>query len=202
MLLPNNDSYLFDFKNPPAGSVLTGPGGDLTLANRKTFPALVGTNGGLAVGRLGPCGMNVLHIHPRSAELQLVISGTLVTQQMPEGGVTNPDGSPLVIEVTTGEMQMTPFYQGGTHTQYNRECTNATFIASFSSEDFGAAPVPGTTLAFPDQTINAAFGGIFEGTELELVRAAIPPSIAEGVEDCLRKCNIPLPNPNRGGQLK
>jgi hypothetical protein len=48
-LLPNDNQFIFDFnqaqKNP-------GKGGQVVAANRKTFPALVGTGAGMALGRV------------------------------------------------------------------------------------------------------------------------------------------------------
>ena len=48
-LLPKNENFVFDFNQEQANP---GKGGQLIAANRKTFPALVGTGGGMAVGRL------------------------------------------------------------------------------------------------------------------------------------------------------
>lgn len=46
-LLPNNDDFVFDFNKKQEGA---GKGGMLIAANRKTFPALVGTGSGMAFG--------------------------------------------------------------------------------------------------------------------------------------------------------
>jgi hypothetical protein len=48
-LLPDDKQFVFDFNQPQAGA---GKGGELVAANRKTFPALVGTGSGMAVGRI------------------------------------------------------------------------------------------------------------------------------------------------------
>lgn len=48
-LLPNDDDFVFDFNQEQADP---GNGGQLIAANRKTFPALVGTNSGMAFGRV------------------------------------------------------------------------------------------------------------------------------------------------------
>lgn len=49
-LLPDDAQFVFDFNQPQMGA---GRGGELVAANRKAFPALVGTGSGMAVGRLG-----------------------------------------------------------------------------------------------------------------------------------------------------
>jgi hypothetical protein len=186
-LLPDDKQFIFDFNTPQANP---GKGGELVAANRKTFPALVGTGSGMAVGRIKPCGMNTLHVHPRATELQIVTKGRLVTAMTPENGV-NKDGKRRVIQNTVTEYQMTPFYQGSVHTQFNPDCTDTIFVASFNSEDFGAGQIADETFAFGDDILGATFGQSLDGAEIDKVRAAIPASIAEGVEQCLMKCNIP-----------
>lgn len=76
-LLPVDSQFVFNFNKVKGAG---GKGGDLFAANRKTFPALVGTNSGMAVGFLGPCGFNTPHVHPRATELQIVVDGRVVTE--------------------------------------------------------------------------------------------------------------------------
>ncbi|CAJ0549618.1 Ff.00g032310.m01.CDS01 [Fusarium sp. VM40] len=186
-LLPNNDDFVFDFNKKQEGA---GKGGMLIAANRKTFPALVGTGSGMAFGTVDPCGMNTLHVHPRSAELQIVTSGRLITEMVPENGVLDKDGKRRVIRTELTANMMTPFYQGSVHTQYNPECKPATFIATFASEDFGTGQVADETFALSDDVIAATFGQSIAGEDIDKVRAAIPKSIALGVEKCLLDCGL------------
>ncbi|KAG7428785.1 Spherulin-1B [Fusarium oxysporum f. sp. raphani] len=186
-LLPDNTQFIFDF-NQRQGAA--GEGGNLTVANRKTFPALIGTGAGMAVGHIGPCGLNTLHVHPRSAELQLVVEGRLVTEMAPENGVVDSDGKRRVIRNEVGPLQMTPFYQGSVHTQFNPDCTDAIFVASFASEDFGTGLVLDQTFAFADDVVAAAFGQAVVGEDIDAFREAIPTNIALGVEECLQRCGI------------
>lgn len=136
------------------------------------------------------CGLNTFHTHPRSAELQLVVEGRLITEMMPENGIVNSEGRPRVIKNEIGAYQMTPFYQGSIHTQFNPDCSDAVFVAAFSSEDPGAGQVVEQTIAFTDNLIAAAFGQSISGENIEAVRNAIPTSIARGVESCLERCGI------------
>ncbi|KAF4459321.1 hypothetical protein FALBO_13923 [Fusarium albosuccineum] len=186
-LLPNDEDFVFDFnqeqKNP-------GKGGQLVAANRKTFPALVGTGSGMALGRVDPCGMNTLHVHPRSAELQIVTSGRLITEMVPENGVMDKDGNRRVIRTELKANMMTPFYQGSVHTQFNPDCEPATFVASFAAEDFGTGQIADETFALSDDVIAATFGQSIAGEDIDRVRKAIPMSIALGVDECLAKCGI------------
>ncbi|CAK7237035.1 hypothetical protein SBRCBS47491_009840 [Sporothrix bragantina] len=186
-LLPDDAQFIFDFNQPQAA---TGQGGELIVANRKTFPALVGTGSGVAVGFVKPCGINTFHVHPRSAELLIVVEGRLVTEMVPENGVLDASGGRRMIQTEIGPFQMTPFYQGSLHTQFNPDCTNTTFLSFFASEDVGTGQVLDETFAFTNDVIEAAFGGTIAGANIDVVRQAIPPSIALGVEQCLQQCGI------------
>ena len=134
--------------------------------------------------------MNTIHVHPRSAEIQVVTQGKLTTEMVPENGV-NKDGKRRVIKTELSPYQMTVFPQGSVHTQFNPTCYDAIFVASFASEDFGAGQIADETFAFSDDVLSATFGQIVDGAEIDKVRAAIPASIAQGVEQCLKACNIP-----------
>ncbi|CAK7206340.1 hypothetical protein SEUCBS139899_009129 [Sporothrix eucalyptigena] len=186
-LLPDDAQFIFDFNQPQAAA---GQGGELVVADRKTFPALVGTGSGAAVGFVKPCGINTFHVHPRSAELQIVVAGRLVTEMVPENGVLDANGSRRVIQTEIGPYQMTTFYQGSLHTQFNPDCTNTTFVAFFPSEDFGTGQVLDETFAFTEDVIAAAAGGALSGEDIDKVRQAIPVNFALGVEQCLQQCGI------------
>ncbi|KAH6895522.1 RmlC-like cupin domain-containing protein [Thelonectria olida] len=185
--LLKDEQFLFDFNQKQQNP---GKGGQLIAANRKTFPALVGTGAGMALGRVDACGMNTLHVHPRSAELQIVTKGRLIAEMVPENGVLNADGSRRVIRTEIKENMMTPFYQGSVHTQFNPDCEPATFVAAFAAEDFGTGQIADETFALSDDVIAATFGQSIAGEDIEKVRAAIPKSIALGVDECLKKCGI------------
>jgi hypothetical protein len=134
--------------------------------------------------------MNTLHVHPRGAELQIVVEGRLVTEMVPENGVLDANGKRRVIGNTLEKFQMTPFYQGSIHTQFNPDCTDAIFIAAFPSEDFGTGQIADETFALTDDVIAATFGQSIAGADIDKVRKAIPASIALGVDECLKKCGI------------
>ena len=136
------------------------------------------------------CGMNTFHVHPRSAELQLVVQGHLKTEMIPENGVLNDNGTRRVIKNEIGPFQMTPFYQGSIHVQFNPNCTDAIFVASFASEDFGAGQVLDEAFASSDDVVAASIGQIVAGEDIDAVRKAIPASVALGVEKCLEDCGI------------
>ncbi|TVY78530.1 Spherulin-1B [Lachnellula suecica] len=188
--LNDNANFVFDFGAQSLKTAPGGFGGELAAANRKNFPALIGSGSGMAVGFLGGCGFNTPHVHPRATELQIVVDGTIVTEMVPENGVMDPKDPTKrrVIQNTLTKFQMTPFYQGSIHTQFNPSCEPATFIASFNSEDFGAGQVLDETFAFDEQVVSAAFGQAIDGNDVDKFKGKIPATIAKGVMDCLNKC--------------
>ncbi|KFX86278.1 hypothetical protein O988_09678 [Pseudogymnoascus sp. VKM F-3808] len=190
-LLPGHAHFLFDFDiNRGSGGIR----GDLTLANRKTFPALVGTQSSMAVGLLGPCGFNTPHIHLRGTELQVVTQGTIHTEMIVENGIFNSPGQPKsgrrLIQNDVRTNQMTVFYQGSVHTQFNTGCENATFVASFNSEDPGTGQVAEELFALGQDVISASFGQAVDGAQVDEFKGKIPASIAKGVKQCLSTCGI------------
>ncbi|CVK99515.1 related to spherulin 1A precursor [Fusarium mangiferae] len=186
-LLPEDDDFVFDFNKKQDNP---GKGGELIAANRANFPALVGTGAGMAFGRIDPCGMNTLHVHPRSAELQVVTSGRLITEMVPENGVLDKDGKRRVIRTELTANMMTPFYQGSIHTQFNPDCEPATFIATFATEDFGTGQIADELVSLSDDVIAATFGQSIAGEDIDKVRQAVPESIALGVDKCLETCGL------------
>lgn len=189
-LLPDDASFVFDFSNPKLKGK-GGKGGDLVAANRKTFPALVSSGAGMAVGFLNGCGFNTPHVHPRSVELQIVTQGRLMTEMVPENGVLDAaTGKRRVITNEVKTNQMTPFYQGSVHTQFNPDCAPATFVAAFNSEDFGAGQVLDEVVSLSTDVVEAAFGQAVDGANVDAFRKYIPISIANGVESCLQRCGI------------
>ncbi|EKD14897.1 cupin [Drepanopeziza brunnea f. sp. 'multigermtubi' MB_m1] len=191
--LLTDEQFRFPFGDP-AKKGQGGKGGDLIAANRKTFPALVGSGSGMSVGFLGPCGFNTPHVHPRATELQIVTQGRLEVEMVPENGVFKVPGNKTsgrrVIKNSLDTFDMTPFYMGSVHAQYNPDCTEAVFVAAFNSEDAGTGPVLDETFQFSANLVSAAFGQAIDGSDVDQFKSQIPASIAMGVEECLTKCNL------------
>jgi hypothetical protein len=59
-LLPDDKQFVFDFNQNQTNP---GKGGELVAANRKNFPALVGTGSGMAVGRVKRKSSHALYHH-------------------------------------------------------------------------------------------------------------------------------------------
>ncbi|ELR02975.1 hypothetical protein GMDG_05832 [Pseudogymnoascus destructans 20631-21] len=190
-LLPDHSSFLFNFDVNRGNG---GKGGDIILANRKTFPALVGTQSAMAVGFLGPCGFNTPHVHLRGTELQVVTQGMIHTEMIVENGVFTTAGNAQsgrrLVQNDVSANQMTVFYQGSVHTQFNTGCKAATFVASLSSEDPGTGQVAEELFALSGDVVSAAFGQAVDGAQVDDFKGRIPASIAKGVEQCLATCKI------------
>ncbi|KAL8693300.1 MAG: hypothetical protein Q9218_001860 [Villophora microphyllina] len=181
----HDTQFKFDFKNPPTDTLAKGNGGMTVRADRKSFPALVGTGGSMSVGFLGPCGFNTPHTHPRSTEFNIVVQGTLVTQFTLENKAHS-------IHNTLGTFQMTAFPLGALHTEYNPECEPATFVAGFASEDPGVQQTAQAFFGLDTNIVEAAVGNdfTFEGKDVDKFRSLIPNNVALGVESCLKKCGL------------
>ncbi|KAL9600629.1 MAG: hypothetical protein Q9219_003062 [cf. Caloplaca sp. 3 TL-2023] len=184
-LIPNDCSFKFDFDNPPDRTQTKGRGGHTVRADRESFPPSIGTGVSMTMGFLGPCGFNTPHTHPRSAEINIVVQGSLKTEFTLENGART-------VHNTLGTHQMTIFPQGALHTEFNPNCEEAVFVAGFASEDPGVQQVAQTFFGFDQDVVQAAVGSdfTFQGQDLNTFRSLIPANVALGVEGCLEKCQI------------
>lgn len=140
----------------------------------------------MSVGFIGPCGFNTPHTHPRGAELNIVVQGSLLTEHIIENGGT-------LIRNHLNQYQMSVFPQGAIHTEFNPDCTDAVFVAAFPSEDAGVSSVAQRLFALDDDVLQAEFGSDLsfkDGRDLDQFRDQIPENVAKGVDSCLKKCNI------------
>ena len=128
-LLSDSD-FVYDFNDPPSDAITPGKGGRTVKADRKDFPALIGTDVSMTLGFIGPCGFNTPHTHPRSSQINVIVQGRLGTEFIAENGARP-------ISNTLEKFQMTVFPKGAAHTEYNPDCDDAVFVAGFASEDPG-----------------------------------------------------------------
>ena len=84
----------------------------------------------LAVGFLGPCGMNTPHTHPRATEINFSLNTTLVAGFLEENGAAFRS-----VNITAGSAAVFP--QGAIHFEMNPSCEPALFVAAFNGEDPG-----------------------------------------------------------------
>lgn len=50
--LLSNEDFIYDFNNPPPDTTTTGDGGHTVKADRKSFPALIGTGVSMTLGKI------------------------------------------------------------------------------------------------------------------------------------------------------
>lgn len=144
--------FLFDFNNPPAGSVNAGSGGHTVQARSDNFAAIVGKNIAMseslsytdkyantqrlrtAIGYLGPCGLNLPHTHPRATEINFSVNSTLRAGVLVENGARFID-----VEIRPGTAAV--FEVGAIHYEMNPTCEPAMFVAGFNDEDPGVSQI-------------------------------------------------------------
>lgn len=187
-LLANND-FMFDFGGSSNNSELTS-GGYLVEATSETFPALVGQGVGMALGFLGPCGINTPHAHFGGTEFFLPFNGTLQTFAMLEPPATDPGATPRVVNLTLDALQGTIFPLGTTHMQFNPSCETRAFVAAFGTEDPGRTQQFEALFSLPDAALEDALGRSLEEYEIDTVRNKIPGPVIVGVDECMRSCGI------------
>ncbi|WPH04374.1 Hypothetical protein R9X50_00726500 [Acrodontium crateriforme] len=176
--------WVYDFNAPPANATTSGKGGHTVKADRKTFPALIGTGVSMTVGFIGPCGFNTPHVHPRSSEINVIVQGRLATEFVAENGA-KPISNYLE------KFQMTVFPQGATHTEFNPDCDDAIFVAGFANEDPGVEQIAQTLFELDPAVVRADLGlQAINGEQIEAFRQSLPANVALGVDSCLKKCGI------------
>lgn len=136
--------------------------------------------------------MAALHIHPRSAETFVVLSGRVYAEMITETGVVDDKGNPRVVRNELKANQMTVFPQGSFHAQMNPDCTPAVALAVFSSDDPGAALIIPQALApnQADEAVLSAFGNAISKDELDKIRAALPKGAFFEIEECKKRCGM------------
>lgn len=187
-LLDQPGDFVFDFLTDgtaPEGAESKGKGGFSIAATSETFPALIGNGAGMTVAFLGPCGMNVAHVHPRATELNIIVKGRLVTNFVMENTL-----DPIANTMDT--FQMAVFPQGAIHQEFNPDCDDAIFVAGFDSADPGVNTVATNFFRLNGDVVSATLGGMetLNGADIESFRELIPANIALGIDTCLKKCGI------------
>ncbi|KAH8703403.1 RmlC-like cupin domain-containing protein [Talaromyces proteolyticus] len=185
-LILNDADFAYDFQNPPAGALTVGAGGTTVKVDRKVFPPLIGTGVAMTVGFIGPCGFNTPHVHPRSSEINIVVSGRLGTEYILENGARP-------IFNLLDQYHMTVFPKGAMHAEFNPDCDNAVFVAGFADEDPGVQQSAQTLLGFRTDLVDAVLGATnttIDGKDIDTFRGLVPKNVADGVDSCLTKCGI------------
>ncbi|EAQ89502.1 hypothetical protein CHGG_06121 [Chaetomium globosum CBS 148.51] len=182
-ILTKNEDFVFDFNTAP-----------FPMANRKTFPALVGTDIALAITAIEGCSMASLHIHPRSAEIFVVLSGRVITQMIPEGGATDPadPSKPRLIRTELTANQTTIFPQGSFHAQMNPGVHAGAGRGGLRVRRSGRRRwwYPRRFSSRMEFVGPISFGGALSAEDLARFRAAVPQGPFFDVEACRKRCGL------------
>ncbi|KAF2844288.1 RmlC-like cupin [Plenodomus tracheiphilus IPT5] len=181
------DVIVFDFNGAqPASGAL---GGTTKAADTQTYPYSAGLDLSMTVVNLKPCGINTPHIHPRAAELLILIEGSNVRfGSIVENGLVKP-GENQEIAGVLNRFEMTAFSQGSMHYQFNDGCQDAVLVAALGSGNPGTnqmtnlfhlnSGVVNTTLGAPSS---------IDGSNVDEFRKSIPANLAQDVKSCLARC--------------
>ncbi|KAH8710018.1 RmlC-like cupin domain-containing protein [Phaeosphaeriaceae sp. PMI808] len=180
-LLSKDSDFVYDWNKPGANP----------FANRKSFPALVGTGVALAYAEVPPCSFSAIHVHPRANELVTIVEGRLTNYMIPEFGVVNANGTIRVVinELSSGMAILNP--QGALHTLYNYDCEPVKGVAAFSSEDEGITVIPNSLFATPDAIVAGQLGGGVSDDQVDNLRKIIKAN-RFGIQECQKMCNATM----------
>lgn len=178
---------VFDFNPAANAGVKPGLGGQVDLANRANFPILTDLGLAAAVLFFNPCGLNTPHIHPRASEFF-----TVATNGRIETGFVLENGLTTEFNTTLTQFQGTVFPQGSIHFQQNLECSPQVGISGLNSEDPGASSIAQNFFALDPAIIDATLGfpAQIDASNFAQFKTAIPAPFVQGIESCLKRCNI------------
>jgi hypothetical protein len=184
-------SLTFDFNpkaNPIAANASQPLGGQVDLAFRKNFPLLTGLGLSAAGIFFEPCGLNTPHIHPDASEFFTVVTDSHIsTGFVMENAFATEQRANLTL------FQGTAFPMGSIHWQQNLDCYPAVAIAGLNSEDPGASSIAQNFLINTSGDIVDATLGFpksIDANNFAAFKKNIPTPLAQGVEECLIRCNI------------
>jgi hypothetical protein len=108
----------------------------------------------------------------------------MITEFVPEAGARK-------IHAEHQAYSMALFPQGSLHLEFNPDCEEMIFVATFNSEDPGINTPAETLFQLDDDFASLALGFEFlEGADIDKYRHLVPATLARGVESCLRRCGI------------
>jgi oxalate decarboxylase/phosphoglucose isomerase-like protein (cupin superfamily) len=154
--------------------------GKIDIVTQEQWPALENQGISMMRIRLEPCGLNVLHEHPRPSEIMYVNKGKNIFV-----GFVEEDGG-RVITNTLKKGDVTLFPETLIHFQQNLGCEDAELLAFLSSEDPGYVTIGAESFKFPPHVVASSFGMSEE--YVEKIRKGMPYSPVEASRECRKRC--------------
>ncbi|CAF3557958.1 unnamed protein product [Adineta steineri] len=174
--------FIFDFDKAVTGVSLSN-GGRTVAATVANFPGLINHGIAMTIGFLGPCGINLPHTHPRATEINFSVDGDFQVGFYQENGATF-----IMNEVHKNQVAVFP--RGAIHFEQNMNCTPATFVAAFNSEDPGVLTISNAFFgSIPATVVGASLGGLNIST-IEDIRSNLAKNPSLGIEECRKRCNL------------
>ncbi|KNC80086.1 hypothetical protein SARC_07529 [Sphaeroforma arctica JP610] len=187
----DNEDFVFDFSDSNAVPVdSTGNGGTIQPVDIEGFPVMQLADMAYSRFSIGPCGINLPHLHPRGTESLYVIDGMLTVGFVAESGR-------LVLNDIEKD-QTTFFPKGLMHYQQNMQCVPANFISILDTCDPGVLVITESLNALPDEALTATFG---EDQEfINQLRLGLPDGPARARSECLKRCGLSSDTPLENGE--
>jgi oxalate decarboxylase/phosphoglucose isomerase-like protein (cupin superfamily) len=160
-----------------------GLGGKIYVAGLRQMPVLNQQGIAYVLFELKPCALILPHIHPRAGEFLYAINASKL-----QVGFSEENGRSsrmLVNSIKTGLAAFIPM--GLIHFVMNLDCQPASFLSALNNEDFGITTIT-NMFNFPTYTLASTFN--LTENQVIMLKAGIPSSPAQGVEDCLKNCGI------------
>ncbi|CAF1301861.1 unnamed protein product [Adineta steineri] len=178
----NPSDFIFDFDKAVTG-VSLGTGGRQVSATASNFPGLINHGIAMTIGYLGPCGINLPHAHPRATEINFSVDGDF------QIGFFQENGASFIMN-ELHKNQVAVFPKGAIHFEQNLNCTPATFVAAFNSEDPGVLTISNSFFgSLPATIIGATLGGLNIST-IEDIRVHLAQNPSIGIAECRKRCGL------------
>lgn len=161
-------------------SQLNGKGGSIDLVTQEQWSTLEDQGVSMIRARLEPCGLVLIHEHPRPAEIMYVNKGKNVLV----GFVEEDGGRMITNNLKQGEVTLFP--ETLMHFQQNLDCEDAELISFLSSEDPGYVTIGAQSLKFPTNIVASSFG--LSEEYVEKLRKGMPYNPVEAKDECRKRC--------------
>lgn len=108
-----------------------------------------------------------------------------------------PENGAEPIRNTVNKFEVTPFYQGSIHHQWNPTCSDAFFVAALPNEDPGTGQLVNNIFKLDQNalldTLDNRFDSAISGDLIEKIKQNLPQSVVQGVRACNAKCKPQAP---------
>ncbi len=159
---------------------MNGRGGNINLVTQDQWAVLEDKDVSLIRTQLEPCGLILIHEHPRPSEILYVNKGRHVFV----GFVEEDGGRMITNNLRKGDVTLFP--ETLMHFQQNLGCEDAELISFLSSEDPGYVTIGAQSFKFPTEIVADSYGMSEE--YVERLRKGMPYNPVEARDECRKRC--------------